>query len=84
MAASLAATETFQSWTQPSFEIRVRGTQFLWGSAGINTNLAFAKPLIFHIRNSIFGEPVTLGTRLANGQQTSLGTLLPGECGLGA
>ena len=53
---------------------------FLWGSAGITTNISFAKPLLLHLRNDRFGEPITIGTRVAAGTQTGLGTLQPGEC----
>jgi hypothetical protein len=53
---------------------------FLWGSAGLTENMSFDKPLILHVRNDVFGESVKLGTRVASGTQTSLGTLEPGEC----
>ena len=69
----------YDHWTQPSYEIRVRGTMFLWGSAGLTQNVPFAKPLILHLRNDLFGEAITVGTQVASGTQTTLGTLQPGE-----
>jgi hypothetical protein len=74
----------YDSWTQPSYEVRVRGTVqpiYLWGSAGIKpNNMTFDKPLLLHIRNDVFGEAITFGTQVASGAQTTLGTLQPGEC----
>jgi hypothetical protein len=73
----------YDRWTQPRYEIRVRGTihpTYLWGSAGITKDIKFYRPLVLHIRNDAFGEAVTFGTRLASGVQTNLGTLGPGEC----
>jgi hypothetical protein len=70
----------FDQWTQPSYEVRVRGTMFLWGSAGITQNISFDKPLNLHIRNSEFGETITFGTQVASGTQTGYGTLDPGQC----
>jgi hypothetical protein len=67
-------------WTHPSYEVRVRGTMFLWGSAGLAKNMTFSKPMLLHVRNDVFGEQVTLGTRTATGPQTTIGTLQPGEC----
>ena len=63
-----------------SYEVRVRGTMFLWGSAGINVNSTYDKPLLLHLRNRVFGEAVTVGTQVAGGPPTTLGTLQPGEC----
>ncbi len=68
------------SWTHPTYRIRVRATMYLWGSAGITQNLTFTKPLILHVLNDVHGEPITLGTQVAAGTQTTLGTLQPGEC----
>jgi hypothetical protein len=53
---------------------------YLWGSAGITQNLKFARPLVLHVRNDPFGEAITVGTQVAAGAQTSMGTLQPGEC----
>lgn len=77
-------TAIYDRWTQPSYEVRVRGTApasptYLWGSAGITKNITFDKPLLLHMRNDVFGEAVTFGTRVASGTQTTLGTLQPGE-----
>ena len=74
---------TYSHWTQPSYEVRVRGTpekaMYLWGSAGITKDIAFDKPLVLHIHNDLFGEVISLGTQKA-GAQEPLGTLRPGEC----
>jgi len=70
----------YDRWTQPSYELRVRGTMFLWGSAGLKENLSFDKPLLLHVRNDVFGEVIKLGTQVASGTQTPLGSLQPGEC----
>jgi hypothetical protein len=69
----------YDQWTQPSYEVRVRETVYLWGSAGIKTNLSFGKPLVLHIRNDVFGVKITVGTEVAAGTKTPLGTLEPGE-----
>jgi hypothetical protein len=81
-AAQIASplTDVYDRWNNPSYEIRVRGTMYLWGSAGVSKNLKFDKPLLLHIRNDVFGEVVTVGTQVASGTQTTLGTLQPGEC----
>jgi hypothetical protein len=73
-------TPLYDQWTQPSYEVRVRGTVYLWGSAGITQDIKFSKALVLHIRNDAFGEEITLGTQLASGVQTTLGVLQPGEC----
>jgi hypothetical protein len=85
----------FAEWSRPSYEVRVRGPgvgpgpwswpgiNFLWGSPNIPNPLNFAKPLVLHIRNDLFGEDVTFGTlvgTLAAGTQTPIGVLQPGEC----
>jgi hypothetical protein len=72
----------YDQWTQPSYEVRVRGTAvptFLWGSAGVLNDITFDKPLLLHIRNDLFGSPIQYGT-VVSGVQTKLGTLGPGEC----
>jgi hypothetical protein len=61
------------------YSVRVRGTKFLWGSSGLTTDLTFAAPLILHVGNDRYGQQITLGTQVANGTQTGLGTLQPGE-----
>jgi hypothetical protein len=62
-----------------NYKARVRGTVYLWGSAGINNDAQFPSPLLLHIRNDTFGEPITVGTETARGSQTTLGTLQAGE-----
>jgi hypothetical protein len=69
----------FDGLNHASYEVRVRGTIYLWGSAGITVNPSFDKPLLLHIRNNVFGEVVTIGTQVAGGAQTPYGTLQPGE-----
>lgn len=73
-------TDAYSHWIHPAYEIRVRGTVFLWGSAGVSKNITFDKPLHFHIKNDVLGTAITFGTRLASGAQTAIGTLEPGEC----
>jgi hypothetical protein len=64
-ASSLTAD--YDRWTHPSYEVRVRGEvppfSYLWGSRGITQNIKFAKPILLHIRNDLFGEVVTFGTQ---------------------
>jgi hypothetical protein len=88
MNASLL-TNAYDRWTNPSYERRIRvlpNTQppasptFIWGSAGIKTNITFPKPPILHIRNDLFGDAVTIATMAAGGVSTTIGTLEPGEC----
>ena len=76
----------YDDWTQPSYEVRVRGipvpplaATFLWGSAGVTKDLKFDKALVLHIRNNPVGEAVDFGT-VASGVQTPIGTLKAGEC----
>lgn len=73
-------TAIYDHWTEPSYEIRVRGTMYLWGSAGLTKNITFDKPLLLHIRNDVFGDAVTIGTRDAAGTTTTYGTLEAGQC----
>jgi hypothetical protein len=78
---SSSLTADFDSWTHPSYEVRVRGTKmYLWGSAGVTTDIKFDKPILLHIRNDLFGEVVTFGTEVAGGTRTTIGTLEPGQC----
>ena len=56
----------------------MRETVYLWGSAGLTEDITFARPLVLH--NDDFGEPITIGTQVASGTRTSLGTLAPSEC----
>jgi hypothetical protein len=61
------------------YKVRVRGTVYLWGSAGVQEGVTFLSPVLLHIRNDPFGEPITFGTQTAGGPQTTLGTLQAGE-----
>jgi hypothetical protein len=81
-------TDFYDRWTVPSYERRIRalsGTQappsptFIWGSAGIATNIVFTKAPILHIRNDPFGDEVTIGIS-SGGVSTPIGTLQAGEC----
>jgi hypothetical protein len=67
-------------WNAPAYSVKVRGTRYLWGSAGLTKDLTFGKPFILHIANDRAGQPVTIGTRVAAGTETDLGTIQPGEC----
>jgi hypothetical protein len=53
---------------------------YLWGSAGVTTDIKFDRAILLHIRNDLFGEVVTFGTQVATGAKTTIGTLQPGEC----
>jgi hypothetical protein len=64
----------------PRYEMRVRGTKYLWGSAGITQDMTFHRPLVLQVHNDLHGDAITLSTRVASGIQTPLGTLQPGEC----
>jgi hypothetical protein len=70
---------TYSHWIHPSYEVKVRGTMPLWGSAGITKDIVFDKSLVLHIHNDLFGETITISTRKAGVQET-LGTLEAGEC----
>jgi hypothetical protein len=61
------------------YSVRVRGTVYLWGSAGITEKITFASPLLLHVRNDVCGEAVTFGTETIAGVRTELGTLQAGE-----
>jgi hypothetical protein len=52
---------------------------YLWGSAGLTKDITFDKPLLLHIRNDVFGDAVTIGTRDASGSTTTYGTLEAGQ-----
>jgi hypothetical protein len=67
-------------WNAPAYSIKVRGTTYVWGSAGLVKNLTFGKPFILHLVNDRAGQPVTIGTRVAAGAKTDLGIIQPGEC----
>jgi hypothetical protein len=73
-------TGGYDYWPHPSYEIKVRGTMYLWGSAGITQNITFSRQVLLHIRNDLFGEAITFGTQVSDGTQTTIGTLQPGEC----
>jgi len=79
MKASPLAT-LFNQSGRSSFEVRVRGTIFLWGSAGVTENITFDKAPVLHIHNDVFGEAISFGSRVASGAEKAMGTLQPGEC----
>jgi hypothetical protein len=70
-----AQTESYR-W---AYRIRIRGTAYLWGSAGIEQDMTFPASLLLHVRNDLYGQPVTLSTQVADGTQTTIGTLQAGE-----
>jgi hypothetical protein len=79
----------YDRWAHPSYERRIRvlpATQppasptYLWGSAGIKTNIVFPKPPTLHLRNDQFGDAVTISIMAADGSATTVGTIEPGEC----
>ncbi len=73
------APELFYALSTPHYSLRVRGSAFLWGSAGIANDLSFDKPLILHVRNDPTGEPIAIETVAASGARHKIGTLGPGE-----
>jgi hypothetical protein len=74
-----SSTVDYDRWPHPGYEVRVRGTKYLWGSAGVTQNITFNRPILLHIHNDLFGEAVTFGTQDSDGTQTTIGTLQPGE-----
>lgn len=82
-ASFFRANRDREDWTNPgqrlNYKVRVRGTKYLWGSAGITEDMPFPKPLHLHIHNDLFGEPIKFGTEKANGTQNAMGTLGAGE-----
>lgn len=67
-------------WNAPAYSVKVRGLRYLWGSAGLTQDVTFQKTFILHIANDQAGQPVTVGTSVAAGTKTDLGTIQPGEC----
>jgi hypothetical protein len=61
------------------YAVRVRGTIYIWGSAGIAANVTFATPPILHVANDRHGEEVSISTQAAGAGETVLGALQPGE-----
>lgn len=76
---ALRLGEPESSGVAPTYSVQVRGLKYLWGSEGITKDFTFAPALILHIANDPVGEPVTIGTRVAAGTKTELGTLQAGE-----
>lgn len=72
-------TEHRMAGQRLDYRLRVRGSRYLWGSHGIKENLSFKDPLVLHIRNDTFGEPVTIITEKADGHKTTIGKLKAGE-----
>lgn len=67
-------------YNPPAYTVKVRGLRYLWGSSGLTQNLKFEKAFILHIANDEAGKPVAVGTLVATGAKTGLGTIQPGEC----
>ncbi len=79
MRDSSPLAPAFDHRPHASYEVRVRGVHmYLWGSAGILVDVAFSSPLMLHVRNNVFGQPIALYTQTTS-STTSLGTLQPGE-----
>lgn len=76
---SASSCESRGGWTEASYDVKVRGTTYLWGSSGLTIDLSFDKPLLLHVHNDLFGAAIDLGTRTASGNQTVIGSLQPGE-----
>jgi hypothetical protein len=79
---AVARNRVWHQWLADEFRhyvVRVRGTKFLWGSAGVTRDVSFASPLLLHIRNSVEGQPVSVGTQTADGKQTTIAVLQAGE-----
>lgn len=70
---------SFDRRPHASYQIRVRGTMYLWGSSKITVDKTFDKPLLLHVRNNVFGSPVALAT-ITSGVSTPLGSIEAGEC----
>ncbi|OMH34852.1 hypothetical protein [Tersicoccus sp. Bi-70] len=68
------------AWGGPAWTVKVRGRRYVWGSAGMTTDVDFATAPLLHLANDGAGEPVTIGTRTAAGATTDLGTIQAGEC----
>jgi len=71
-------SSSFDSSSHPSYQVRVRGAMYLWGSDDMAPK-TFDSPLLLHVRNNVFGQAVTLAT-VISGASTTLGTLQPGQC----
>jgi hypothetical protein len=85
---------TTNDWSQFHYKVRVRPPvppatllQCIWGSSGLFQDVTFDKPIVLHIRNDLFGDPVTFGTQVVSSppssppnQTTIIGTLQQGEC----
>lgn len=78
--ASASFSGFTDGWSRAAYEVRVRGTSYVWGSAGITRNASFAQAPILHLRNDTFGEEVTIAVRHADGTELPYGSLQAGEC----
>lgn len=76
----MSAAPPEDPWREPAWAVKVRGRRYVWGSAGVTSDVEFATALLLHLANDAAGEPVTIGTRTAAGATTDLGTIQPGEC----
>lgn len=73
-----------QTGLGPTYSVRVRGDAvYLWGSGGLTENITLPSPLLLHVRNDLFGEPVQLGTESVSNAgrvRSPLGVLDHGQC----
>jgi hypothetical protein len=60
------------------YDVKIRGTMYLWGSKGIGSNLEW--PLLLTLRNDIAGDSISLQSETADGHKSTIGTLAAGEC----
>jgi hypothetical protein len=60
------------------YEVKVRGTLYLWGSSGVASNLQW--PLLLILRNDVVGDPIEIQSETADGHKSVIGTLQKGEC----
>jgi hypothetical protein len=59
------------------YPVRVRGTTYVWGSAGLSG--IFPLQLVLVINNNAFGDVAKIASESPTGTR-QIGTLQPGEC----
>ena len=59
------------------YRVKLRAERFLWGSAGVTTELKW--PIFLTTRVDELGEEITLGTVAPGGARTTCAKLQPGE-----
>jgi hypothetical protein len=73
--------DEWYEWARSTYSRRIRAGKdiYLWGSAGLE-DIKFPTSLILHIRNELFGTPITFGSKTKSGPKKVIGILHPGEC----